>query len=170
VWGRYDPDSQAYMRWQDQEDGKTFVQYTDRQTGKPLAFENLVVLFADHVAFRPELIKVNFQYIKKLPALVLRDGKLYQVYWTTASDTYERVTGQFRPIRFIDTDGKPFPLKPGQTWVAVMNTGSPWYETVDSEDPTWLATKTAPNSGVWAVRYAVPEPIPTETWETEMPK
>lgn len=157
VWWRYDSTQGAYQRWQDREDGKTFVQATDRLTGKPLDFENVVVLFADHTAYRPEMISVNFMYIKKLPALVFRDGQMYPVYWTTASDTYERTTGRLRPIRFIDANGQPFPLKPGHTWVAIMTTGSPYYETVDSQDFTWLATKTAPGSGIWTVRFAVPE-------------
>lgn len=164
VWWRYDAQRGAYLRWQDKEDGKTFVQAADRLTGEPLQVENLVVLFADHKAFRPELIDINFLYIKKLPALVFRDGQLYPVYWTTASETYERTTGRLRPVRFIDAQGNPFPLKPGHTWVNVMTTGSPWYETVDSKDATWLATKTAPGSGIWAVRYSIPVPIPTEEW------
>ncbi len=162
VWWHYDPAGQAYTRWQDEENGgKSSVQAVDRLTGEPLAFENLVVLFAEHTAYRPELIAVNFYYIKKLPALVFRDGQMYSVYWTTASESYERKTGRFRPIRFVDAQGKPFPLKPGQTWLAVMSLGSPYYETVDSRDYLRLATQTAPGSGIWAVRYAVPEPLET---------
>jgi hypothetical protein len=162
VWWRYNPVLGAYQRWQDLEDGKTFVQATDRLTGQPLDLENLVVLFVDQAAYDPVRIAMNFSYIKKLPALILRDGQIYPVYWTTASSTYERTTGRLRPMRFIDAQGQPFPLKPGHTWVALMTLNSPYYETVDSQDYTWLATKTEPGSGIWAVRYAVPEVMPEE--------
>ncbi len=162
VWWRYDPNLGGYTRWQDEENGgKTLVQATDRLTGQPLAFENLVVLFAEHTAYRPELIAVNFMYIKKLPALIFRDGQMYSGYWTTASESYERKTGRFRPIRFLDRQGQPFALKPGQTWAAVVALGSPCYETVDSRDYRTLATRETPGSGIWAVRFAVPEPLET---------
>src|SRR5690606_30220203 len=46
---QYDPISQTYLRWTDQADqtGNLFPA-TDRLTGRQMAFENVIVLFAEH--------------------------------------------------------------------------------------------------------------------------
>jgi len=163
IW-RYDEADGSYHRFMDQADGETFVESTDRLNGEPLTYENVVVLFATHHAYAETIIDVDLLGIGKSPALLFRDGKVYNIFWTTANGEYERTTGKLRPIRFIDAQGNPFPLKPGQTWVHIMPNYSPVYETVDSEnfyDKT--ETKATPGSGNWAVRFYAPnlEPKPT---------
>ncbi len=158
IW-RYDPASGAYHRFQDNADGQTFIQATDRLTAEPLTFENVVVLFANHQAERETLIDINLMYVDKLPALLFRDGKMYEIFWTTANGEYEKTTGRVRPIRFIDADGNPFPLKPGQTWVEIVQTYTRYNETVDSEVYIDLKKKSEPGSGFWAIHFfpTVPE-------------
>lgn len=163
IW-RYDAADGSYHRFMDQADGKTFVEATDRLNGEPLTYENVVILFATHHAYAETIIDVDLLGIGKAPALLFRDGKVYNIFWTTANGEYERTTGKLRPIRFIDAQGNPFPLKPGQTWVHIMPNYSPVYETVDSEnfyDKT--ESKATPGSGNWAVRFYAPnlEPKPT---------
>ena len=163
IW-RYDGADGSYHRFMDQADGKTFVEATDRLNGEPLTYENVVVLLATHHAYAETIIDVDLLGIGKAPALLFRDGQVYNIFWTTANGEYERTTGKLRPIRFIDAQGNPFPLKPGQTWVHIMPNYSPVYETVDSEnfyDKT--ETKATPGSGNWAVRFYAPnlEPKPT---------
>ncbi|HEY9089976.1 MAG TPA: DUF3048 C-terminal domain-containing protein [Anaerolineaceae bacterium] len=165
IW-RYNAADGSYHRFQDQADGKTFVEATDRLNGEPLTYENVVVLFATHHAYAETIIDIDLLGIGKAPALLFRDGKVYNIYWTTANGEYERTTGKLRPIRFIDAQGNPIPLKPGQTWVHIMPNYSPVYETVDSEvyyDKT--ESKATPGSGNWAVRFYPPnlEPRPTKT-------
>lgn len=160
IW-RYDPASGAYHRYQDKADGKTFLQATDRLNGEPLTYENVVVLFAEHHAYYETVIDITLQYVSKLPALLFRDGKVYPIYWTTRNEEYEKTTGKVRPIRFIDANGDPFPLKPGQTWVEIVPLGSPYYETIDSEDYFQLAVKEEPGSGNWAVRF-YPPPVESQ--------
>lgn len=165
VW-RYNAGDGTYHRFQDQADGKTFMEATDRLNGKALAYSNVVVLFATHHAYAETLIDVDLLGITRMPALLFRDGKVYNIFWTTANGEYERKTGKLRPIRFIDAQGNPFPLKPGQTWIHIMPTYCPVYETVDSINYLdKVEAKATPGSGNWAVRFYAPnlEPKPTST-------
>lgn len=129
IFWRYDEESGAYHRYQDQADAKTFVQAIDRLSGRPLTFENLIILFANHTILYPNaqgksyVYEIELLYVQKFPAILFRDGKMYNIYWTTISGEYERKTGRARPIRYIDGAGNPFPLKPGQTWVTIMPPG-----------------------------------------------
>ncbi len=160
VFWRYDEKTGGYHRWQDNADGSTFTEMTDRLTGEPLSFENVVVLFADHHAEAETVIGIDFLYITKMPAVVFRDGQMYEVFWSTRNETYEKTTGKIRPIRFVDAQGKPFPLKPGQTWVMVIGRGIQYNETVDSTAYFDLKKKTQPGSGIWTFHYYAP---PVET-------
>lgn len=154
---QYDPPSGAYLRFQDNADGTTFTQMTDRLTEEALTFENVVILFAPHEVVSPTIIDVNLLYMKKMPALLFRDGQMHKIYWTTLSEDYEKETGHMRPMRFVDGEGNPFPLKPGQTWVEVVPQFTPYREVPDSTLFYDLANKTEPGSGVWAVRFYPPE-------------
>jgi len=153
---KYDDASGAYLRYQDKADGTTFELATDRLNGDPLTFENVVILFAKHEVISPTIIDLDLTFVQKNPALLFRDGKLYEIYWTTASGAYEKNTGLLRPIRFIDADDNPVPLKPGQTWVHVVGLNTPYYEVPDSNVAYDLYNKKEPGSGVWAVRWYAP--------------
>jgi len=155
IW-RYDEESGAYNRYQDKADGVTFELMTDRLNGEPLTYENVVVLFANHHVYAETVIDIELQYMKKMPALVFRDGKMYQVYWTTANGDYEKKTGKLRPIRFIDAQGNPFPMKPGQTWVEMVPYGAAYNETVDSENYYLKKRTVEAGSGNWMVHFYVP--------------
>ena len=157
VFWRYNPDSGKYNRFQDNADGKTFIEATDRLNGAPLGMSNVIYLFAQHVVYNPTVIDINLLYITKMPALIFRDGKMYEAFWTTKSGDYERQTGLMRPIRFMDAQGNPFPLKPGQTWVQIVPQFTPYYETVDSQNYLDLVNKKQPGSGHWAVRFFAPQ-------------
>jgi hypothetical protein len=154
VQWRYDAASGAYHRFQDNADGKTFIQATDRLTQKPLTYENVVIMFAQHNEIRPLMIDISLSYINLQPALLFRDGQMYPIYWTTKNEEYEKTTGRLRPIRFIDADGNPFALKPGQTWVEMMPLGTPYYETVESQTYFDLLNKKQPGSGNWTIHFS----------------
>ncbi len=142
LW-EYEPSSQAYLRSQDKADGSgKFYPSTDRLTGEQLAFENVVVLFVEHKALNGEhtLIDLNLLYTRN-KAYLFRDGMVYPIYWSTANGDYEKKTGLLRPIRFVDATGNPFPLKPGQTWVEIVDT---------------TATVTETEPGLWKARFYAP--------------
>jgi hypothetical protein len=153
---QYNKADGSYHRWQDNADGKTFAEATDRLNGDPLTFENVIILFANHHAWAETLIDVDLMYIYPSPALLFRDGHMYKIRWTTKSEEYEKTTGKLRPIRFIDENGDPFPLKPGQTWISIIPSFTRYYETVESEVLFDILNKKQPGSGEWVVRFFPP--------------
>ena len=110
VFWRYNEIDGSYHRWQDDADGSTFIEQTDRLNGEPLTYENVIVLFADHEVQNKYLIDIDLMYVKRGMALLFRDGKMQEIYWTTKSEEYEQTTGKLRPIRFVDVDGNPIAL------------------------------------------------------------
>ncbi|MDR3575577.1 MAG: DUF3048 C-terminal domain-containing protein [Anaerolineaceae bacterium] len=155
IW-HYDTASGSYVRFEDNADGKTFTQMTDRLNGKPLTYQNVVIQFVKDHRYDETLFDFDLLYITKMPALLFRDGQVYPIFWTTGSSTYERTTGLMRPIRFMDAQGNAFPLKPGQTWVEMVPQFTPTYETVDSQVYDDLIKIHLPGSGNWAIRFYVP--------------
>ncbi len=125
---KYDPVSQAYLRFEDYANPDKvgqFRQSTDRLTGQPLEFNNVVILFVEHVARTSTIIDLNMEPGTKGRAIVMRDGKLYtNLTWSTVNETYERTTGLARPVRLRYSDGTPFPLAPGNTWFHIATTNS----------------------------------------------
>ncbi len=153
VFWRYNSDDSSYHRWQDNADGQTFIEQTDRLNGQPLTYENVIVLFADHEVTRKYLIDIDLTYVERGKALLFRDGQIYDLYWTTRSEAYEKTTGRMRPIRFIDKDGNPFPLKPGQTWIELVPNYTAYWETVNSEKYNQLVVGRSKGSGYWGLYF-----------------
>ena len=139
----YDPASAAYLRFQDKADGTgNFYPASDRLTGKQLAFNNVIVLYARHTVLNRAgtLIDIDLLYTNG-KAYLFRDGQVYPIKWTTANGVYEKTTGRLRPIRFLDEIGQPMLLKPGNTWVEIV-------------DLTALIQD--PQPGIWKVRFFNP--------------
>jgi len=153
VFWRFNADDGSYHRWQDNADGSTFIEQTDRLNGDPLAYENVIVMFADHEVENTYLIDIDLLYVKKGKALLFRDGQVYDIYWTTKSEEYEKTTGKMRPIRFLDAEGNPFPLKPGQTWIELVPSYTTFWETVDSEKYHILVSGRSKGSGYWGLYF-----------------
>lgn len=153
VFWRYNQADGAYHRWQDNADGVTFIEQTDRLNGEPIAYENVIVLFADHDVQNQTMIDIDLLYVKRGKALLFRDGTMHEIYWTTRSEEYEQTTGKLRPIRFIDADGNPFPLKPGQTWIELVPNYTVYWETVDSEKYNQLVAGRSKGSGYWGLYF-----------------
>ncbi len=150
IW-RYDAASGSYNRYQDNYDGVTFIKLTDRLNSQPVEAQNVIVLFAYHKLIKAEKIDVTLANVSKMPALLFRDGKMYEIFWDSSY-----VNGKAVPMRFEDAQGNPVPLRPGHTWVQVVTAGSPYFETVDSRDYGTRLTQKTPGSGVWAVRFLMP--------------
>lgn len=119
----YDTATGAYLRSQDKADGTgKFYPATDRMTGQQLAFNNVIVFYARHTVLNRArtMIDVDLLYTQN-KAVLFRDGKAYPIRWSTQNGEYEKTTGLLRPIRFIDENGKPVALKPGNTWVEIVD-------------------------------------------------
>jgi hypothetical protein len=141
----YDPVSQTYLRYTDQADGAgKLLPATDRLTGRQLAFENVIVLFAEHERFRHNQLEINLSLGQRGFAYLFRDGQTFEVQWATLSREWEQTTGLMRPIHFVDAQNNLIPLHPGRTWIhlvtpysSVINKGvGKWFiQFVQPEDP-----------------------------------
>ena len=75
---RYDSESGTYNLWQEAEtaDGLVLAPTTDRNTGQRLAYENLVVMFADYIEYAPSLHDIEVDTVQApQQAWFFRDGK-----------------------------------------------------------------------------------------------
>ncbi len=137
----FDPLSGGYLRYTDAADGSgIFYAATDRLNGRQLIFHNVIILFAKHEAITPTIIDINLDYDQG-PAILFRDGKAYKIIWNTYVDDIARETGRNRPIKFIDSEGNPVPLHPGQTWVHIV---------------TYITSAWEESPGKWKVRFYAP--------------
>ncbi|HWR64490.1 MAG TPA: DUF3048 C-terminal domain-containing protein [Bellilinea sp.] len=145
---KWDATAQAYMRYEDfgtEAKAGQFRQATDRLTGDPVHFENVVVLFVEHVARTPTIIDLNMGVGNQGKAVVFRDGQAYTgLTWSMLNETYERSTGLARPLRLRNADGTPFALAPGHTWYNVATTSSVVWAT-DAAAGTWRYRFYAPS-------------------------
>ena len=135
----------AYKRYQNTYLAPDVLEVSmDRITDEPLGFENIILLFVPHVQLNHEgtIFDANFGF-NTGEAKLFRDGKVYDIFWSTVNGLYEKETGRLRPIRFVDAQGNPFPLKPGSLWIHVMHTASEFWEP-------------DPGSGIWRARWYSP--------------
>lgn len=140
---KYDPVSKSYLRWTDLADGTgTLLPHTDRLTGRQLAFENIIVLFADHNRYRHNQFEIDLGSGQAGFAYLFRDGQVYKIRWTTRNRAWEKQTGLPRPIYFLDEQNNPISLHPGQTWIHLMTQFS-YVE--DKGDGNWLARFVQPS-------------------------
>ncbi len=132
----YDPISQTYLRYTDRADGtgKLFPA-TDRLTARQLTFENVIVVFAEHIRFRHNQLEVDFSLGQKNPAYLFRDGQAFKIYWSTANREWEQTTGFLRPMHFVDAQDNHVPLHPGRTWIHIV---TPFSSVTDQENSDWL--------------------------------
>jgi hypothetical protein len=129
---RYDAATGKYLSWIDQIDAgdkMTLIPLVDRLNGNQLAFSNVIILFAEIEALNLPKDSMHEIHIAgtKGRALIYRGGQVYDVIYKGITDT---------PISFVDKDGNPFPLQPGNTWIHFAGKTSQV-----TEDPT----------GVWRV-------------------
>jgi hypothetical protein len=133
---RYDPVSKSYLRWTDLADGNgTLVPATDRLTGRQLASENLIVLFAEHERYRHNQFEINLGSGQGGYAYLFRDGQMFPIRWTTINRKWEQQTGLPRPLYFLDSQNNPIALHPGQTWIHLV---TPFSYVEDKSNGNWL--------------------------------
>ncbi len=138
----YDARLGAYLRYEDTaSEPISFHPATDRLTGRALAYQNVVILFAEHEVIKPTIIDIHLEGGLRGYAYLFRDGVVQKIYWSTLADDYTKTTGKPRPIHFVDENGNPVALKPGLTWVHVM---TPYSYLQEQEAGAWLARFIAP--------------------------
>jgi len=120
----YDPLYQSWWRYVDDAVEQTagiLHPEVDRLTGRQLHFENVIVLFAQHDVVSPTNLDIHLEQDWIGDALLFRDGKMYEIRWSTRASAEELQTGRRKPIQFLNLDDiTPFPLKSGHTWILVV--------------------------------------------------
>jgi hypothetical protein len=109
----YDADSGTYLRFLAGEP------HLDALTGEQLAFENVVVVIANHVD--TDIIEDTYSMAPSIqiqlwgtgPAILFRDGQAYQGLWA-------RPEREDMLVLRDETGQIPIPLRPGQTWVQLV--------------------------------------------------
>ena len=142
---KYDALSESWWRYVDSADEATagYVHpEIDRLTGRQLHFENVIVLFTRHDVISPTNLDIHLEQDWLGDALLFRDGKVYNIRWSTVPTEEEFQTGRRKPIRFLSQDDTTlFPLKPGHTWIVVVT-------------PETTVTEQAP--GEWLLQFYQP--------------
>ena len=136
---KYDPLYEGWWRYVDNVDESTAGTVhpeVDRLTSRQLHFENVIVLFTKHDVVSPTNLDIHLEQDWLGDALLFRDGKMYNIRWSTVATDEEFETGRRKPIQFLSPDEKTlFPLKPGHTWILVVTPET----TVTEESPVqWL--------------------------------
>ncbi len=127
----YDPAYGQYMRYQDtyddtsNGDGEIYDVLTDQVTGEPIRADNVVVIFAFHNAYlrTPEMWEINL--LSYGEAYLFRDRRAYEINWGSISED--------GLIRLVNSEGDPFPLRPGKTWFQIIGLAS----TQTSDGTNW---------------------------------
>ena len=135
----YDPLYQSWWRYVDSADPQTAGELhneEDRLTGRQLHFENVIVLYAEHEVISPTNLSIHLEQDWVGHALLFRDGRKYDIRWSTVASPEEIQTGRRKPIQFFYPDDKtPFPLKPGHTWIIVV---TPQTSVTEKSPGDWL--------------------------------
>jgi hypothetical protein len=127
---KYDATTKKYLRWtetNDDQNGVAVAPHTDRNTGKQLAFSNVVVMFVTYDTLNGDdtLHEINIPG-QNGKMLLFRDGQVFEGTWKGAS--YDA------PIQFFDNNKQPLALQPGNTWISVTGT---WSDTKEDAPGVW---------------------------------
>ena len=123
----YDAASGSWWRYIDQSRMETAGQLfplVDRLNGRQVQFENVILMFAEHLVITPTIVDINIAPGNQGNAYLFRDGQMYKIRWSTMVTEYGKKTGRASPLYFINPDGTPAALKPGHTWVIIYSTQS----------------------------------------------
>lgn len=124
---KYDPETATcglikgcWLRW------SAGVPHTDALNSQQLSAANVIVAFANHVEDKRYLEEdygafkafgLQIQIWNEGPVRIFRDGQEFGGKWVRIN------RGDM--LTFVDPNGSPIPLKPGKTWVEVVNLGTP---------------------------------------------
>ncbi len=119
VGWQYSGERGSYLRSQDRaDDSGILFPAIDRLTGEQLAFENVLIVFANHHFENAAgtILEIDLLNRSGLPGLLFRDGLQYPVSWSTEQGKLN-----------IQTEaGEPLGLKPGRTFIEVVSFQSSW--------------------------------------------
>jgi len=109
----------TYLRSQDlMDDTGILVPAVDHLTGQQLAFENVLILFANHhfENLAGTILEIDLLDRTNQDGWLFRDGQQFPVRWSTLRGN----------LSLQSEDGKLITLKPGQTFIEVVSLQSTW--------------------------------------------
>lgn len=121
---RYDPATGLFARWVDTDVEGQLAPHTDALNQAQLTAANVAVLYVHHQP--TDLVEdygseghcgYEIQLWGSGPAKVFRDGQMYEAKWVRFN--------QSDLIGLVGPDNVVFPLKPGNTWLEVIDLDSP---------------------------------------------
>jgi hypothetical protein len=110
----------CWLRW------SSGAPHTDALNGQQLSAANVIVAYANHVEDKRYLEEdygafkafgLQIQIWNEGPVRIFRDGQEFGGKWVRIN------RGDM--LTFVDPNGNPIPLKPGKTWLEVVNLGTP---------------------------------------------
>lgn len=117
---QYDAVSGKYLRWiEDGNEGEplTMIPLVDRNNGTQLAFSNVIILSTFYIEYNRTLHNIDLWHnVGPQTAIYFRDGMKYDGKW--------KVNDHANPMEFLQNDGSPMPLKPGNTWIVLAGLSS----------------------------------------------
>jgi hypothetical protein len=125
---RYDPVSGKYLRWIESWDYEDYplIPLVDEVNGEQIGFSNVIILFSEYIEVAPTAhdIKIwNNTHGEK--AYFFRDGVMVKGGWYTPDRN--------KPMMFLNQDGTPYRLKPGNTWIVIAGLSSEFEQTDTSK-------------------------------------
>ncbi len=108
---RYDPGSGRWLRW------TAGQPHMDALTGRQLSAANVIVVYAHHqttdiIEDRLGNRSIEIQIWGRGRAQIFRDGRMWEGQWLRLR--------REDMLRFVDAQGQPIPLKPGNTWFQMV--------------------------------------------------
>lgn len=130
----YNAETGKYQNWTiDESTDYTYQPLIDQNTGEQLSFSNVIVLKAPYTEIKTTLHDIDLLGNETgYEATIFRDGLAYEVFWKTPQSD--------KPIQFFDSEGNPFHLQPGNTWIAIFGLTSP----------------TVVENGDWSITFNMP--------------
>lgn len=123
-WNRsewhFDPETGKYLRWtelwdtqrDDAWDEHPIIPHVESITNQQLAFSNIVILHALYDEYAATLHDIEiWDNLENQRAYYFRDGIMVAGSW--------RAPKRDQPIQFINQNGVPMALKPGNTWIMI---------------------------------------------------
>ena len=124
----YDPQTGFFDRWiENFKDGDYFMEpLVDRVNNQQLKFANIIIIFSKYTEDNPTRYKIDLWNNRNgQRALIFRDGLIIEGIW--------KVESPDQPIQFVDENGIPIALKPGNSWIVIANEESSLVEVAPGE-------------------------------------
>lgn len=112
---KYDPESNAYLRFTGYDSAGEPIPHKDQDTGEQIAVKNVIVQFADESPVEgDDKNRLQYDLVGSGTGLVFLDGTVEEVTWSKAERDSRTM--------FYDIDGNEMQFNRGKFWISVVPT------------------------------------------------